>query len=393
KIDLLFVYNMLLTGFDAPRLKKLYLGRVIKRHNLLQALTRVNRTFKKFRYGYVVDFADIRKEFDATNKAYFDELQSEYGDEIEHYSNLFKSKEEIEEEILDLQEQILHFDTQNLAVFSQQISQISDKEKMRAIVKALDNAKSLYNLIRLLGYPELLKKLDFKNILPLYREANNHLQLLNAKEQLENSTNISNLLNTALEDVVFLFVKIGEEELVLADELKDSLRKTREAFNDNFDQKDPEFISLKAELERLFKKKRLQEVSQEDMNRNIGALRKIHEKIKELNRKNDLLKQKYEEDKKYARIHKRVVEKGGISKRETQIFAALQDVKSAADLQVLLNYRMLNNEAYFEAMMERLVIEQFEKQTKTELNTASSEFINRLVVKEYLDEFHGRTAW
>lgn len=43
-IDLLFVYNMLLTGFDAKRLKKLYLERVIRDHNLLQALTRVNRT-------------------------------------------------------------------------------------------------------------------------------------------------------------------------------------------------------------------------------------------------------------------------------------------------------------------------------------------------------------
>lgn len=34
KIDLLVVFNMLLTGFDAPRLKKQYLGRVIKEHNL-----------------------------------------------------------------------------------------------------------------------------------------------------------------------------------------------------------------------------------------------------------------------------------------------------------------------------------------------------------------------
>jgi type I restriction enzyme R subunit len=34
-----------------------------------------------------------------TNKAYFDELQGELGDEMQHYSNLFKSKEEIEEEI------------------------------------------------------------------------------------------------------------------------------------------------------------------------------------------------------------------------------------------------------------------------------------------------------
>ena len=39
EIDFLFVYNMLLTGFDAKRLKKLYIGRVIKRHNLLQTLT------------------------------------------------------------------------------------------------------------------------------------------------------------------------------------------------------------------------------------------------------------------------------------------------------------------------------------------------------------------
>ncbi|MEZ4692299.1 MAG: type I restriction endonuclease subunit R, partial [Ignavibacteria bacterium] len=59
KINFLFVYNMLLTGFDAKRLKKLYIGRVIRDHNLLQTLTRVNRPYKKFRYGYVVDFADI----------------------------------------------------------------------------------------------------------------------------------------------------------------------------------------------------------------------------------------------------------------------------------------------------------------------------------------------
>ena len=48
KIDLLFVYNMLLTGFDAKRLKKLYIGRIVKDHNLLQTLTRVNRPYKRF---------------------------------------------------------------------------------------------------------------------------------------------------------------------------------------------------------------------------------------------------------------------------------------------------------------------------------------------------------
>ncbi|KXK10294.1 MAG: Type-1 restriction enzyme R protein [candidate division WS6 bacterium OLB21] len=128
KIDLLFVYNMLLTGFDAKRLKKLYLGRIIKDHNLLQTLTRVNRPYKNFRYGYVVDFADIRKEFDQTNKAYLDELQLELGDEMKTYSNLFKSKEEIEEEINQVKEALFHYDLANSEVFSQQISQIEDRK-------------------------------------------------------------------------------------------------------------------------------------------------------------------------------------------------------------------------------------------------------------------------
>ena len=73
-IDILIVFNMLLTGFDAPRLKRLYFGRKLKDHNLLQAITRVNRPYKENRYGYVVDFADIKKNFDETNEAYMREL-------------------------------------------------------------------------------------------------------------------------------------------------------------------------------------------------------------------------------------------------------------------------------------------------------------------------------
>ena len=129
KIDFLFVYNMLLTGFDAKRLKKLYIGRLIKDHNLLQTLTRVNRPYKKFRYGFVVDFADIRKEFDATNKAYFEELQLELGDEMQTYSNLFKTNEEIEADICDIKEKLFHFDLSNAEIFSQQISLIEDRKK------------------------------------------------------------------------------------------------------------------------------------------------------------------------------------------------------------------------------------------------------------------------
>lgn len=390
-IDILFVYNMLLTGFDAKRLKKLYLGRIIKDHNLLQTLTRVNRPYKDFRYGFVVDFADISKEFEATNKAYFEELQSELGDEMEHYTNLFKSKEEIDAEIREIKEILFHFDTRNAELFSQQISEIKDRQKVLEIVKALGNAKNLYNLIRFFGHYELLDKIDFKKLNLLYTEASNHLALLNTKEALDNNIDNTNLLNIALENVIFMFRKISEEEMIIADQLKDTLRKTREALSSNFDKNDPEFVSLYDELKRLFDKKNLDEITQDEMKQNIGALQKIFDKVSELNRKNNLLKAKYENDAKYCRIHKRIVERGGISKRESELFEALQGIKNEADDKVLQNNKLLNNESYFETMMIRLVIDQFVNKNKIKLDPDASKYINHLVVKEYTNEFQGRT--
>jgi type I restriction enzyme R subunit len=391
-IDLLFVFNMLLTGFDAPRLKKLYIGRVIKSHNLLQTLTRVNRTYKDFKYGYVVDFADIQKEFDKTNQDYFNELQAELGDEMEHYSNLFKSQEEINAEIKEIKDVLFHYNTQNAEIFSQQITQIQDRNVMLQIAKALNNAKSLYNLIRLSGNYELLDKLDFHKLTKLSTEANNHLTLINAKEALESNVDTSNLLNIALEDVLFAFVKVKEEEMVLADQLKTTLQKTREMLANNFDQKDLVFISLKEELERLFKKKNLSEVSKEEMEANISALEKIYQEAKELERKNQLLRAKYDNDEKYARLHKRLMEKDPLTDSESKLFEALQGLKKEVDAQILQNSKMLENESFVDRMMMRLVIDQFKNKNNIPLDAAATKRINGMIVKEYMNEFYGRVA-
>lgn len=391
KIDFIFVYNMLLTGFDAKRLKKLYVGRIIKEHNLLQTLTRVNRPYKKFKYGFVVDFADIRKEFDATNKAYFDELQSELGDEIQTYSNLFKSKDEIEEEIRHIKEKLFHFNLNNAEIFSQQVSQIEDRKEVLDIKKALENAKNLYNIIRILGHSDLVDKVDFKKLNLLYNETARHLGLLNLKESLKNNVDTTNLLNVALENVLFMFRKVSEDELVIADQLKDMLRKTREALSCNFDQNDPKFVSLYDELKRLFDKKNLDEITQEEMKNNIGSLQQIFDKVTELNRKNNLLKAKYENDAKYARMHKRILEKGNISKRESEICETLFDIKKHVDEKVLINTKLLDNESYFEKMMIPMVIGSFDK-LKIELEPESAKYINNCLVKEYINEYQGVSA-
>ena len=178
KIDLLVVFNMLLTGFDAPRLKKQYLGRVIKEHNLLQTLTRVNRPYQSFRYGYVVDFADIRAEFDKTNKAYFEELQAELGDEFQRYRDIFKSQEEIEQDIRAIQDKLFMYATDNAELFSQQITALDDKQELLDLRQALDTYKELINIIQLFGYEELAQKFTMENLHALYTEVNNRIALV-----------------------------------------------------------------------------------------------------------------------------------------------------------------------------------------------------------------------
>ena len=389
-VDILFVYNMLLTGFDAKRLKKLYLARVIQDHNLLQTLTRVNRPYKKYRYGYVVDFADISKAFDRTNKLYFDELQEQLGDEMEMYSHLFKSEQEIKQELEEIKDTLFHYDTLNKEVFSQQIAELNDKQELLRLVKALRTAKELKNLIAISGYEALKGLADFELLNRLLIETQNRLDNLNLVESIGNEEANRNLLNEALEDIIFQFVKVDESELVLADEFKNILRKARESLQTNFDQLDPEFVSLRAELERIFKKKNLSEVTQEDMVENMHLLQKIYDQAKELNRKNALLKAKYDSDDKYARIHKRLSEKGTLNTKESQLHRALMQVKLQVDETITNQEEMVKNEAYFKRYLLKLVVDEFKKKENINIDFSTTEKINQLISQEYLQQYQYR---
>ncbi|OXR48097.1 deoxyribonuclease HsdR [Pusillimonas sp. T2] len=53
---LLIVKDMLLTGFDAPIAQVMYIDRSLKDHTLMQAIARVNRTYKGKQAGFIVDY-------------------------------------------------------------------------------------------------------------------------------------------------------------------------------------------------------------------------------------------------------------------------------------------------------------------------------------------------
>ena len=347
KIDLLVVFNMLLTGFDAPRLKKQYLGRLIKEHNLLQTLTRVNRPYKSFRYGYVVDFADIRAEFDKTNEAYFRELQAELGDEFQRYRDIFKSKEEIEQDIQAIQDKLFMYATDNAELFSQQITALDDKQELLALRQTLDTYKELINIIQLFGYEELAQKFTMENLHALYTEVNNRISIVNLKQNMRDGEDVSGLLNLALDQIEFHFRKVSEGELVIADKFQDVLEKTRQELERSLDTKDPEYISLLEELKRIFKKKNIEELTADEMNQNIQELERIRKAAAQQNLRDQMLCAKYQNDVKYMRTHKRIKATPPPIGSDPVIFDVLMGIKVAVDQKVLKNQRMMDNHAYF----------------------------------------------
>lgn len=133
-VDVLIVFNMLLTGFDAPRLKRLYFGRKLKDHNLLQALTRVNRPYKNNRYGYVIDFADIKRNFEETNEAYLKEL-NRFNDPEEDgtgvtdtFTQVIENPQEILDTMRDIRDVLFDYTVDNVEEFSSEVSTIQDKQ-------------------------------------------------------------------------------------------------------------------------------------------------------------------------------------------------------------------------------------------------------------------------
>jgi type I restriction enzyme R subunit len=393
-IDILFVYNMLLTGFDAHRLKKLYLGRVIKSHNLLQTLTRVNRPYKKFQYGFVVDFADISKEFDATNRAYFEELNREYGDtlngetEKDVFSALFKSSDEIEHEIAEIKEKLFSYDLENAENFTQQISQIDDRKIMLEIKNVLENARNLYNIVKLLGHYDLIDRIDFSKLNTLFNEASRRLDLLNLKESMESGTESRNILNAALENVLFTFTKISEEELKLADEIKDIVRKARGALGGNFDPIDPYFVSLYEEFKRLFEQCNMSELTQDELHKNMKQFNSLYDHIRELNRNNENLRAKYSGDAKYARTHKRLKERKLVSDKDGDIFQILMNTKQRIDDSVHNSENIVDNRAYFINLVMQKTVISFDD-AKMDITYEAADTIQRQLAKEYIDEYNG----
>ena len=214
---------MLLTGFDAPRLKRLYFGRKLKDHNLLQAITRVNRPYGKNRYGFIIDFADIKKNFDETNAAYLAELNKfndpdevGEGNEVNILAQVMEDPAELIQRMKKARQVLFDYSLDNAEEFSTEISAIEDKGVLLELKKALIEVRDCCNIVKTFGDEDLkaaFANFEVSRLKDILSEVQHHINIINQREAIADDDSTRILVNEAMQDITFNFSKIGEEEL------------------------------------------------------------------------------------------------------------------------------------------------------------------------------------
>ena len=415
-IDILIVFNMLLTGFDAPRLKRLYFGRKLKDHNLLQAITRVNRPYKDMRYGFLIDFADIKRNFQETNEAYLQELNrfndvDENGDTslTNTFTQVIEDKEEILAQMKQIRQTLFEYSYNNAEEFSSEISTEEDKSVLLDLKHALNAAKNMANIVRTFGdddMKEKFAKLEITKLPELLSEVQHRIDIINQKEAFGTSNETKMLINEAMMDIEFNFSKIGSEEMKLIAggvELKEKWQRTISSFAQNFDQDDPEFISLREAFMERFKEHGFVVDTIAKFNEETQALDEIIQRLQDLQKRNNALVKKYNGDVKFARVHKRIREVNQERKEQgkqpmfsfldEEIMIILNTIKDDVDSKVYDRNDILKKDAYFNrtvlSLINNCLYLQF-PQIKPDMEDYM--FIQSRISQQYINQYNATYA-
>lgn len=393
KIDLLIVFQMLQTGFDAPRLKKLYLHRMVKEHNLLQTLTRVNRPYKDMKYGYVVDFANIEEEYSKTNKEYQEELEHEVGkDNIQNTDRLLVSMDEAKKRVDEAKKVLDNYELGNPEIFSRQLNLEDDRNVVRTVLNSLEDMRSLQNMLTSQGSnaDEVVEISDIHNLI---KAAKNRLDLLGFIDNSDENANAKQLLNMALENIEFSFEKRGEGELEIQEQYKQSVEHARQQLKACVDTDDPEYRSILEEFLRLFRKKEMESQEEFNMHKKVQNVNDILRRIKKLNERDALEAIKYNGDTKFVRVEKRLKEKDkeeaerkvtprnyAWTEEKEKMTIILLAIKEDVDDVYFHNQSILEVPEYFKKNILTYVTRHFKEEavkTDREVRKYVSEIINR----------------
>ncbi|WP_253805049.1 DEAD/DEAH box helicase family protein [Helicobacter pylori] len=392
--DIVFVFNMLLTGFDLPSLKRLYIHRELKDHNLLQALARVNRSYNNMSFGYLIDFVGIKENYDKTTDDYLKELNqfnqsdSNIKDDLK---DMFADRNILEKDIKNAYDDLFDYPIDDIEAMTSAIVNISGMNELVKVSHAINTLKERYNLIRTSNDEKILslkEKMDIEKINKISSMLHKKAKQLHALKNINEPKNPNDLI--VLEDLIALldfkieFKERKELRFKEKEEISAKYKQAKEILEKIPDKQDKEIQKFSKELSKL-----LQEpLTNHNFDGISHSYSVIISQLKQHKGQTTNLLSKYDNDLSYVITHKRLHDRLMEENISKGIFTLLSVLKKALDARISKRQEILNEETTLKTAIKVELRDAFKENPSLKDLEKEKEFITQTLFNELTQNHH-----
>ncbi|MFP6170185.1 DEAD/DEAH box helicase family protein [Helicobacter pylori] len=392
--DIVFVFNMLLTGFDLPNLKRLYIHRELKDHNLLQALARVNRSYNNMSFGYLIDFVGIKENYDKTTDDYLKELnqfnQSDFNIK-DNLKDMFADRETLEKDIKNAYDDLFNYPIDDIEAMTSAIVNISGMNELLKVSHAINTLKERYNLIRTSSDEKVLslkEKMDIEKIHKISSMLHKKAKQLHALKNINEPKNPNDLM--ILEDLIALldfkieFKESKELRFKEKEEISAKYKQAKEMLEKIPDKQDKEIQKISKDLSKLLQ----EHLTNHNFDGISHSYSVIISQLKQHKEQTTNLLNKYNNDRAYVITHKRLHDRLMEENISKGIFTLLSALKKALDARISKRQEILNEETTLKTAIKAELRDAFKKDPSLKDLEKEKEFITQTLFNELTQNHH-----
>ncbi|GAA7104910.1 hypothetical protein VN0435_00160 [Helicobacter pylori] len=395
--DIVFVFNMLLTGFDLPNLKRLYIHRELKDHNLLQALARVNRPYNNMSFGYLIDFVGIQENFDKTTDDYLKELNrfnQSGANSDSNIKDIFADRENLEKDIKNAYGDLFNYPIDDVEDMTSAIVNMSGIDELSKVSRTINTLKERYNLIRASNDEIILslkEKIDIEKISKISSMLSKKAKQLHALKNINEPKNPNDLI--VLEDLIALldfkieFKESKELRFKEKEEINAKYKQAKEMLEKIPDKQDKEIQKISKELSKLIQ----EPLTNDNFDGISHSYSAIISQLKQHKEQTTNLLNKYNNDRAYVITHKRLHDRLMEENISKGIFTLLSALKKALDERISKRQEILNEETTLKTAIKVELRDAFKKNPSLKDLEKEEELIIQTLFNELKNHHQGNS--
>ena len=300
---------------------------------------------KFYKYGYIVDFVDIEKEYDNTIEAYIKELEADMNENGENegsLAGLVIDKEDINKKYHKYANELEDIiSTENPERFSRQLS-LYNKEtllKIRRLLNGIKECETEFILSRALDYA---KQIDAEKNRKLIRAVQDKIDFINLSTRTFDMMSV--ISNDEVVEILYEFIKTKILILDLGRFTPDNpvyqrfertVREIQREIKNNKNKEDIKVVKLDQLLQEIFSKLSISDLS--DLDAITDELLEALKQARDINDENDRLAQIYGGNYAFVKTYQDAVEKYAADKSEIEgmlvyIYHDIKDIMEADTL-------------------------------------------------------------